>query len=342
MSEGQELDPLAIALYRRVLNQPDATVEQLATVLEHPADKLDKHLARLLDMGVLRTDDGEHYVGVSPMLAEATVLGSEDLELAARRAELENRRNAIRTLVPEWNVTLTARASAQAIDVITEPGEAANVLMHYAEQGHEETLSISPGRQPPGRVDGRTNTANHFALKRGIRIRALYQDTALEDSATVDYLRDLTGHGAKIRFSQAVPGRLLIIDKNVALLPLALPNSERRGLAVVHEAHLVGWLVSTFEQLWSGATILEDYLANHQDFGDIEPIRRAILRLMADGDKDEAIARKLNISVRTARRHIADYMTQVRANSRFQAGVIAAQAGHIDDPRPEGRTGIAG
>jgi DNA-binding CsgD family transcriptional regulator len=335
MSEAIDLDPLAIALYRRVLNQPEATVDQLAAALEHPADKLDKHLARLTDMGVLRTEDGEHFSAISPMLAEATVLGSEDLELAARRADLEMRRNSIRQLVPEWNLTLTARSSEQAIDVITEPGEAANVLMHYADQVQNEVLSISPGRQPPARVDGRTNTANHFALKRGIRIRALYQETALEDSVTVDYLRDLTENGAKIRFSHAVPGRLLIIDQNVALLPLPLPNSERRGLAVVHEPHLLRWLASTFEQLWNGATILEDYLANHQDFGDIEPIRRAILRLMADGDKDEAIARKLSVSVRTARRHIADYMTQVRANSRFQAGVIAARAGHIDQPDGE-------
>ena len=48
---------------------------------------------------------------------------------------------------------------------------------------------------------------------------------------------------------------------------------------------------------------------------------------MAEGEKDEAISRRLSISVRTCRRHIADYMAQVGASSRFQAGVIAARAG---------------
>ena len=58
----------------------------------------------------------------------------------------------------------------------------------------------------------------------------------------------------------------------------------------------------------------------------------AILRLMADGEKDEAISRRLSISVRTCRRHIADYMSQVGASSRFQAGVIASRNGHLDLP----------
>jgi DNA-binding NarL/FixJ family response regulator len=49
---------------------------------------------------------------------------------------------------------------------------------------------------------------------------------------------------------------------------------------------------------------------------------------MAEGEKDEAISRRLSISVRTCRRHIADYMALVGAHSRFQAGVIAARNGH--------------
>ena len=34
-----------------------------------------------------------------------------------------------------------------------------------------------------------------------------------------------------------------------------------------------------------------------------------------------------------ARAHIADYMAEVGASSRFQAGVIAARSGHIDTTR---------
>jgi DNA-binding CsgD family transcriptional regulator len=334
MSDAPELDPLAIALYRRVLIESDATAEQLAASLEYPVDKLDKHLARLIDMGVLRCDD-DRYVAISPMLAEATVLGAEDLELAARRADLELRRNAIRTLVPEWNLSLTARTVDQAVDLITDPTEISSVMMHFADQVREETLSVRPGVTVESQRSNQVLTANHFALQRGIRIRALYEIVALRDRATVDYLGDLSGHGAKIRFTHAVPGRLMIFDREVALLPLPATVSQASGLAVVREPSIVAWAVATFEQLWTDATGFEEYLAKHVELGEIDATRRAILRLMADGDKDEAIARKLSISVRTARRHIAEYMAQVGADSRFQAGVIAARTGHIDDPVPE-------
>jgi DNA-binding CsgD family transcriptional regulator len=303
--------------------------------MDTQVDKLDKHLARLVDMGVVRTEDGNHFSAVSPMLAEATVLGAEDLELASRRAELERRRDSIRRLVPEWNLTLTAKTAEQAVDLLTDPTEISSVLMHYADQVREETLSLRPGVIPQSQVSNQGLTANHFALQRGIRIRAIYENVALRDRGTVAYLGDMSEHGAKIRFTHAVPGRLMIFDREVALLPLPATPTQASGLAVVREPSIVAWAMATFEQLWADATAFEEYLASHVEMGEIDPTRRAILRLMAEGDKDEAIARKLSISVRTARRHIAEYMLQVGADSRFQAGVIAARTGHIDDPVSE-------
>ena len=92
-------------------------------------------------------------------------------------------------------------------------------------------------------------------------------------------------------------------------------------------------MVATFEQLWAEASPLEEVINKQsQDDTEIDHTRAAILRLMAEGEKDEAISRRLSISVRTCRRHIADYMAQVGATSRFQAGVIAARAGHTDTP----------
>jgi len=91
--------------------------------------------------------------------------------------------------------------------------------------------------------------------------------------------------------------------------------------------------VSTFEQLWAEASPLDEMLhQERQPDPELDQTRAAILRLMADGEKDEAISRRLSISVRTCRRHIADYMAQVGATSRFQAGVIASRNGHLDLP----------
>ncbi|MET8630960.1 LuxR C-terminal-related transcriptional regulator, partial [Kitasatospora sp. NPDC004669] len=49
----------------------------------------------------------------------------------------------------------------------------------------------------------------------------------------------------------------------------------------------------------------------------------------ADGHTDDAIAKRLGVSPRTARRIATDLMERLNARSRFQAGVRATQAGWL-------------
>ena len=332
MSDLDELSPLEVALYRRALATPGADLGSLASDMGTPIEELDKPSARLCEMGLVRIDEHDRVTAVSPMLAEATVLGAEDLDLGARRASVESRRNAIRTLVPDWNEAFGNRAPDVAVDVISDQNQIGNVLMHYADKCEQELLSVAPGRLPKTRIDSRTRIANLYTLRRGIKLRALYQQVALRDRHTRSYLTELADNGAKVRFATSVPGRSLVIDRKVALLPIPTDDPAKHGLAVVREPNVIAWVISTFEQLWAEAQTLEDALSRDQEDAELDQTRTAILRLMAEGEKDEAISRRLSISVRTCRRQIADYMAQVGATSRFQAGVIAARAGHLDLP----------
>ena len=99
---------------------------------------------------------------------------------------------------------------------------------------------------------------------------------------------------------------------------------------MVRQLTVVRWVIATFEQLWAEAIPIDDVIGGTQPDPEVDRTRSAILRLLAEGEKDEAISRRLAISVRTTRRHIAEYMTQVGASSRFQAGVIAAKTGHLE------------
>lgn len=62
---------------------------------------------------------------------------------------------------------------------------------------------------------------------------------------------------------------------------------------------------------------------------EIHPAALSVLRLMADGVKDEAIAHRLGISVRTVRRHIAGYLETTGSGNRFAAGVAAGRDGLV-------------
>ena len=334
MGDNGQLTDFEIELYRALLASPGRSLADIAADRATPAEDLDKPAAVLVEHGLARRIREDVFLPVSPMLAEAIVLGAEDLELGARRAAVESRRNAIRSLVPDWNIAYTA-PEGEAVDVVFDQAAIANVLMHYADRCQSELLSVAPGRLPASRIDGRTRIANMYGLRRGIRTRALYQHTALRDRATRSYLTELADNGAKDRFAPSVPGRSLVVDQEVALLPIPTPpDPSQPGLAIVREPNVIAWVVATFEQLWAEAVPLEDIVDHQRDETELDQTRAAIVRLMAEGEKDEAISRRLSISVRTCRRHIAEYMTQVGAASRFQAGVIAARAGHTDTPLP--------
>jgi DNA-binding CsgD family transcriptional regulator len=312
MGETDEFGSAETALYRAALQHPGASLAELADVLEQDVLDLDKPLRRMVEMSLLRVDDADRVSAVSPMLAEAIVLGAEDLELGVRRASVESRRNAIRRLIVDWNDTLSAAGEVTpSVQVIEDQNQMGNVLMHYADRCRDELLSVAPGRLPKTRIDSRTRIANLYSARRGIRSRLIYQHTALRDRHTRSYLTEMADNGARIRFAGSVPGRSLVIDREVALLPLPTNDANQAGLAVVHEP-----------------------MSRQSDAAELDQTRGAILRLMAEGEKDEAISRRLSISVRTCRRQIADYMAQVGATSRFQAGVIAARAGHLDIGSP--------
>ncbi|MCG5214059.1 helix-turn-helix domain-containing protein [Streptosporangium sp. KLBMP 9127] len=58
--------------------------------------------------------------------------------------------------------------------------------------------------------------------------------------------------------------------------------------------------------------------------------QQAVLRLLATGAKDSAIARSLGVSIRTVTRTVGELTRILGATSRFQAGVRAARLGWLD------------
>jgi DNA-binding CsgD family transcriptional regulator/DNA-binding transcriptional ArsR family regulator len=319
MTEGGELTDLAVVLYRAMVEHPESLISELASRIGVASDELDKPVAVLREIGLIATTDEDHFSAVNPSLAEMSSLGAEELEL--------------RRLMPEWDNALRHMTPHLDVEVVSDPVARKNVLMYFAEHCERELLSVAPGRGPGGQADPQTRTANLYSLGRGIVTRLLYQHVALRDRATRSYLRELAEHGARIRLAPTVPGRSLIVDREVAILPTPASEPGSSAFAIVREPNIVAWIVSTFEQLWAEASPLDEMLhQERQPDPELDQTRAAILRLMADGEKDEAISRRLSISVRTCRRHIADYMAQAGATSRFQAGVIASRNGHLDLP----------
>ncbi|MFH9355428.1 LuxR C-terminal-related transcriptional regulator [Kitasatospora sp. NPDC017646] len=100
---------------------------------------------------------------------------------------------------------------------------------------------------------------------------------------------------------------------------------------MVREPSILSYLCASFEQSWHLATPYQTGpLAAHTAATEI---KTTILALMANGLKDEVIAKRTGLSARACRGHIADLLTALEAHSRFQAGVNATRAGLLEPQR---------
>jgi DNA-binding CsgD family transcriptional regulator len=149
--------------------------------------------------------------------------------------------------------------------------------------------------------------------------RAIYPVHAVGDPKV---LSARAAVGEQVRVLPEVPTRMLVIGDSHVLLPEPLGYADM-PLAVVRQRGVVEAMAQWFELLWERAAVPAGGVAGRPDR------RRFLLQQLAAGERDEQIARKLGISLRTVRRRVADLMSELGADSRFQAGVEAARRGWI-------------
>ncbi|UQA90596.1 helix-turn-helix transcriptional regulator [Streptomyces halobius] len=126
------------------------------------------------------------------------------------------------------------------------------------------------------------------------------------------------------RMNEGELRRLLVVDGAVALVqaPTDAPDGQ---LTVVNDAAAVRVLELHFAAAWSRGRGIADHLRFSPRMR--TDMTRGILELLRDGNTDETAARKMNVSLRTYRRHVAEIMRELDATSRFEAGARAVELG---------------
>jgi DNA-binding NarL/FixJ family response regulator len=99
------------------------------------------------------------------------------------------------------------------------------------------------------------------------------------------------------------------------------------GAVVLHGQGTVAALCALFEHLWQGGTPLG--APPSPDEEGLTGQEREFLQLLGQGLTDQAIAGRLGVSHRTARRIAAALMEKLGARSRFEAGLRAAARGWL-------------
>jgi Bacterial regulatory proteins, luxR family len=220
------------------------------------------------------------------------------------------------------------RNRLEAFDVVSDVATVQSMLDHLTQRCQREMFTVQPGGARPPGVLSEARKSALSSLARGVRIRTIYQHTARSDLATRAYVREVTAEGAEVRTADQVIDRMVIYDRETVFLPERKNNGQAPGAAIVREPTLVSFLCAVFDHLWDGATPFNP--DNQKTPTTADDLKQSIIRLMAKGYKDEMVARRLGMSVRTCRRHISEITEELEATSRFQAGVNVALSGMLD------------
>lgn len=124
----------------------------------------------------------------------------------------------------------------------------------------------------------------------------------------------------ELRVDPLISERFMVIDDDIAL------TGHASQMAVVRAPVLLSLLGDLFEHVWSRA---EQRPRGWKAPFSLTEQEKTVLRMAAEGMTDEVIGRRLGLTSRTVRRHMANVMGRIGAHSRLQAGIRIAKAGIV-------------
>lgn len=123
---------------------------------------------------------------------------------------------------------------------------------------------------------------------------------------------------------------MIISDRREVVLPLDTNDAQTGAVVLTYEGTIAA-LCALFESVWQSANPLGTAVERNMD--GLTRQHRESLHMLLQGLTDEAIAKRLGVSPRTARRIAAELMEALEARSRFQAGAHAVQNGWLPATR---------
>jgi DNA-binding CsgD family transcriptional regulator/sugar-specific transcriptional regulator TrmB len=328
-----ELDGSAITLYLCAIQDGELTWEAALSETGLAAADLERSLEQLVANKLLAPAAGASrlWLPINPEIAAARVVEPMEDVIRAYKQSAERTRERLLQLMPAYLARTgdILPSGRRSVETITDAEEVRILIRDASDRCSKELMTVHPSiRRDPTTLEGALSQ-NLEIITRGVRMRVLYQHTVRADLSMHSYASTLVSAGAQVRTADQLTERMLIFDRQTVFIPKWSQRDQTPGAVIVREPVLVSFLCSLFEQFWLTAVPFGLEGPGYRSVSD--ELRRSILRLLGQGLKDEGVARKLGMSVRTCRRHIAALMHELGAESRFEAGVKAAQLGLLKE-----------
>lgn len=247
-------------------------------------------LTSLVAKGLVSVVDGL-YVAVAPDIALEVLLLEQERLLRDARTHVDELATAYRkhTGTPTSTLVELVSGGLAVRQRIVQVQQAARTELR-------RLVKAPYGAPPVHRADCRT----------------VYEHAVLD--ADGNEVADLLATEEQARVLPTLPIHLYLADDRLALVLLADDSA-----VILQSCGLFDAYAELFEALWERALPVQSPPSESTDDG-----TEALVALLLSGLTDQAIARQLGVSARTAQRKIAALMQELGARTRFQAGAQAA------------------
>ncbi|MGC5015554.1 hypothetical protein ACLQ2R_32740 [Streptosporangium sp. DT93] len=260
---------------------------------------------------------GGRFVPVDPDLAIASMVSSVEREIYRRRELIDQ----IRERVGVLGAGAGGDSAPSTVEYLVGAMEVRGFLKTAGDACRDELLVLQAGVSEAGDL----SQMFLVLVARGVTVRVICQHRSRADVTTRLVMKRLTDAGVEVYTVSHVPRSAIVFDRSLVALFGDGEGGESGDvtLARVRNQGIARFFLDMFNHLWETATPLEGVEFGYGTVAD--DLQQSIAALMAKGYTDEVVARKLGMSVRSCRRHIATLMRDLDATSRFQAGVEAAR-----------------
>jgi len=339
-------------VYEHALFNEAWSTESVADSLDTSPEQVAEILHRLVRRGLFRSSlEGRRPIPVSPAVGLTPIATQAEQALMAHTLEVQRQNSRIAELARRFEQEQAkARGSFEVLPGVDTTVRRISELLRDANR--VDTVVSSA---PTARALSLARPSDEALVERA-RVRALYVASHVRRSRELEeYLDWLSCAGARIRLATVLPSRLMVIEGRAAVVA-ADPDDVTNGAMVVYSPGVVDLAATLFTLLWHGATPFRDGLARtaqraatpadpaaygsvgegqetdqprlaSQPVAALHDMDRAVLRILAEGSKDDAVSRKLGISVRSVRRIVARISADLGVSSRFELGIRCRDLG---------------
>ena len=313
---GTDLEARAELLYLKLLQRTRWRTQELAQAMKWPADEVAQALQALKGEGLVgvSADDPTSFRAVEPCVALPTLLA---------RAIFEGRSPRPSPVEIDRFIALHERAAERGEGAADGGGghrtDASSVVERMVAKAEKDVVFLVSGYVDGGFPFSRPIV--DMGLRRGMRLRAIWASSVFNVHDAMVHAQWLAQQDVPPRMTDTVPLCAMIMDGAAAVV---IGDSLTPRL-VRSRAELES-LRSLAERLWERGAEVRQLRRTPGAGAAQQPRTQLVLRLLAEGLTDDAIARRLGCSVRTVRNDVAAAMVALDARSRFQAGARAMQA----------------